>query len=806
MRSPRWQKLLRDLWMTRGRIGMMVLAIAVSIFSIGTVLNSYVILNREISRNYLSTKPASATLEMQSGVDDALIAAVRKQPGIADAEARTTVQAQFEVAPNQWQRLVLFVVKDFNAMHLSTFTSTSGAWPPPTGTMLVERDAPEVLNASQGQTIIVKTPHGSPQQLPIVGLVHDPGLAPAWQEDSGYGYITPATLARLGEGDQPNEIKILVDPQFAADRAPIERTARNLASWLQEQGHRVEEIQIPPPQMHPHQRQVNTLLTLLFVFGILAMILAATLVATMINGLLTQQIRQIGVMKAIGARTSQVTMLYMALILLISALAFVLALPLGIAAANAYASVVAQLLNITLYNTAIPGWVFLVQAGLGLLVPLLITSIPIARGSRITVREALSDYGVSSQETFGRGRFDAWLGTLRGINRTLLLAMRNTFRRRVRLLLTLALLAAAGGMLIGGWNVAASWNQTLDQGLAARHYDLEIRLNQPVARENLLAEVRAVPGVEHVEAWDFASTALAQPGRVDVVQTYPDGGHGSFTVFAPPDGTKLVQFPLLAGRWLQPGDTNAVVLSQTVRAFLPDVKVGDMISLDIGGQVASWQVVGIVQEIGAPTAAYISYTAFTRLTHHPELASSIRVVIATGDQARRGATMSAIQRTLEQHGASISLVITDSFRHTVVDGHFLFLVYILMAMAVLMGIVGMLGLTSAISTNVVERAREFGIMKAIGSRPLTIVWSVVSEGGITGLLSGFVAIVLSVPLSLLIGAVVGNLSFFIPLPLVISWQAVLLWLVLVIVGASAASAVPAWSASQLTVRETLAYV
>jgi putative ABC transport system permease protein len=805
MLSSRWQKLLRDLWMTRGRMSMMVLAIAVSIFSIGTVLNSYVILNREISRNYLGTKPAAATLEMQSGVDDALIAAVRKQPGIADAEARTTVQAQFEVAPHQWQRLVLFVVKDFNAMRLSTFTSTSGAWPPPTGTMLVERDAPEVINASQGQTIIVKTPHGSPKPVPIVGLVHDPGLAPAWQEDSGYGYITPATLAQLGEGDQLNEIKILVNPQSAADRAAIEHTARNLAGWLEAQGHHVEEIQIPPPQMHPHQRQVNTLLTMLFVFGILAMILAAVLVATMINGLLTQQIRQIGVMKAIGARTSQIVTLYTALILLISVLAVVLALPLGIVAANAYASLVAQLLNITLYSTAIPGWVFLVQAGLGLLVPLLITSIPIARGSQITVREAISDYGVS-QETFGRGRLDAWLGTLRGINRTLLLALRNTFRRRVRLLLTLALLAAAGGIFIGGWNVAASWSQTLDQGLAARHYDLEIRLNQPVARKDMLERIRAIPGVEQVEAWDFASTALAQPGRVDVVQTYPDGGHGSFTVFGTPDGTKLVQFPLLEGRWLQSGDTDSVVISQMVRAFLPNVKVGDVISLDIAGQVAAFHVVGMVQEIGAPISAYISETAFARMTNHPELMSSIRVVIAPGDQAHRGETMSAVQQTLEQHGASISLVITDSFRHAVVDGHFLFLVYILMAMAVLMGIVGMLGLTSAMSTSVVERAREFGIMKAIGSLPLTIVWGVVSEGSITGLLSGFVAIGLAVPLSLLIGAVVGNLSFFIPLPLVISWQGLLLWLGLVIVGASAASAVPAWNASQLTVRETLAYV
>jgi uncharacterized membrane protein YwzB len=38
MNSPRWKKLIRDLQSAQGRMAMMVIAIAVSIFSVGTFL------------------------------------------------------------------------------------------------------------------------------------------------------------------------------------------------------------------------------------------------------------------------------------------------------------------------------------------------------------------------------------------------------------------------------------------------------------------------------------------------------------------------------------------------------------------------------------------------------------------------------------------------------------------------------------------------------------------------------------------------------------------------------------------------
>jgi putative ABC transport system permease protein len=119
MNSPRWKKIWRDLQAARGRMTMMVIAIAVSIFGVGMILSAYTILSREMSRNYLGTNPASAFIELDR-VDDAVVKAVRQRPGISEAEAGSWVVARTEVKPNEWMPLLLFVVPDFNTAHIST--------------------------------------------------------------------------------------------------------------------------------------------------------------------------------------------------------------------------------------------------------------------------------------------------------------------------------------------------------------------------------------------------------------------------------------------------------------------------------------------------------------------------------------------------------------------------------------------------------------------------------------------------------------------------------------------------------------
>jgi putative ABC transport system permease protein len=804
MMSPRWKKLLRDLQAAQGRMLMMVLAMSVSIFGVGTMLTAYTVASREMVYNYLDTNPAHAFIELDR-VDDALVEVVRQEPNIADAEAASWINARVEIAPHEWMPLLLFVVDDFSDMRLSTFRPEQGEWPPAEQSILVEREVVSLINVNIGDTLTVQTPNGSKQAIQISGIVHDPSLAPAWQEQTVYGYISASTLTYLGESADLQILKIQVTAE-PASMPLIEATVSDLAAQLEAQGYTVGEIRIPPPYKHPHQGQMNAVMMILLSFSIMALILSAILTATMIGGLLAQQIRQIGIMKAIGARSSQITGMYLALVAALGTVAFVIGAPLGIIAGRGFATVVAQLLNLTIYNDAVPVWVYLILLLMAVLTPLLVAQYPIRRTSGITVREIINDYGIS-RESFGSRKLDTWLGSLGGLDKTLLMALRNTFRRRGRLLLTLSLLAAAGGMFMTGINVKTAWETYLANAAADRHYDLEIRFNAPEEQERISAIISGISGVEMVESWNLTAAAVYRSGGLDIVRTYPDGGHGSFTLRSTLPETPLIGKPMLSGHWLQTGDDNAVVLNQSAAAFFPKVQIGDEISLLLDGQEAKFRLVGIIRQVLNPATAYVLPATFADTTGQaPETTNAVRVVMQAHDEASITAVLREIEMAFALENISIKQAISEALLDDAVTGHVYIFIVALLFISAVMGVVGTLGLMSSMGTSVIERTREFGIMRAIGAESRVILRNIISEGIFIGLLSCLIAIPLSIPLSLGLGAYLGTLAFRSPLPFILAPMGLSLWLIVLVIGSIAASAYPAQQASRLTIRETLAYL
>jgi putative ABC transport system permease protein len=118
----------------------------------------------------------------------------------------------------------------------------------------------------------------------------------------------------------------------SADRSVVDQQARDLAAWLSTQGYQIHAIQVPPPERHPHQGQMEAIMVLLLIFSLLSLGLSAILVATLVTGMLAQQMRQIGVLKAVGAETSQIVRLYLALVAVVAVAAWLLALVPGVMA------------------------------------------------------------------------------------------------------------------------------------------------------------------------------------------------------------------------------------------------------------------------------------------------------------------------------------------------------------------------------------------------------------------------------------------------------------------------------------------
>ncbi|HSR34916.1 MAG TPA: FtsX-like permease family protein, partial [Anaerolineae bacterium] len=133
------------------------------------------------------------------------------------------------------------------------------------------------------------------------------------------------------------------------------------------------------------------------------------------------------------------------------------------------------------------------------------------------------------------------------------------------------------------------------------------------------------------------------------------------------------------------------------------------------------------------------------------------------------------------------------------------LIAFLLVMAVLLAVVGGIGLMGSMSLNVLERTREIGVMRAIGASDGSVLTIVIVEGVLIGLLSWLLGAVVSGPLSRLLCDAVGVSIFQTPLSYKFSLEGVGLWLVVVIVLAAVASVWPARNASRVTVREVLAY-
>ena len=455
-----WHKVTRDVWRERARGMLVVLAIALGLAAFFAVLSTHAILRRELNRGYLATNPASAVL-LTDAIDERLLAAVIARDDVEDADARRVMTGRLRTDGGEWRRFLFFVIRDFAQLRINTVTPDAGAWPPPAGSLLIERDAFGVVKARSGGTVVVRTAAGRESRLRIAGGAHDPGQAQARMENMVYGYITADTAAQLGEEPGFDRLYLLVaGDRF--DRTRVTRVASEVQSWLETSGHPVRGIDIPPPGEHPHAAIMGVLLLAMAAFGLMVVALSGVIVLNLLLGIMAAERRQIGVMKAIGAVRGQIVRIYLAEAALFGLGAIIIAIPPGLIFGRVLSRYFAELLNFDLATLATPAWVYLLVIAVGLLVPLAAAVYPVALGTAVTVREAVSPAGVEAAAAV-TGPISRAVRRIAYGAHPLLLGVRNLPRRPARTGLTLVTLSVAGAFFITAINIRASMMATADR-------------------------------------------------------------------------------------------------------------------------------------------------------------------------------------------------------------------------------------------------------------------------------------------------------------------------------------------------------
>jgi putative ABC transport system permease protein len=269
----------------------------------------------------------------------------------------------------------------------------------------------------------------------------------------------------------------------------------------------------------------------------------------------------------------------------------------------------------------------------------------------------------------------------------------------------------------------------------------------------------------------------------------------------------LIDPIISSGRWLQPGDENAIVIGNHLLQIFPDLKAGDWLTIEANGKETDWQIVGTYSITGnvSPPLLYVNYEYLSVLVGEPEMAYSLRIITSEHDSVTQRRVNDQIQSAFEARGINISSTqlgadfITDQKAQTDI------LVYFMLVMASLIAVVGGLGLMGTMSINVLERTREIGVMRAIGASNGDIQAIVITEGMVIGILSWAISILVAIPITNVLCYGVGVAILTAPMPAVYGASGVIAWLIFTLVLGTLASALPARRASRLTVKDTLAY-
>lgn len=547
MSGLRWNKVLRGAWHHKARSMLVVLAIAVGVAAFGMVLTARTAAVRDMYEGYWANVPPNIILNLEPFDQEELLPIVHKTPQVIDVEARHSAIARFQAGPDEWVNAELTVLGDYGDCRISVVRRESGAWPPGRREMVLERSSLVLLDVAEGDSITVEMPSGVQKQLRVAGFAHEFNYFSSYISRYAHGFITLDTLEWLGEVAAYNQLYVTVAPDEVSDDGLIDQTyldrVRNdLIDRLERAGHTVTGFDdfLTRPGKHWAYDFFSALMLVLSVVGALSLVLSGFLVVNAVMALLAQETRQIGVMKAVGAQRGQVMGIYLSTVLLYGGLALLIAVPLGLLCGRWFSDFGANVMNYGIVSYGLVPWVVWLQVGMALGVPALAALVPVSLGTRKTVREAISDYGIGSGYA---GFIDRLVARVQGLPRPLMFSLRNAFRRKTRLALTLGALSLAGAIFIGVFSTRQSMLGLFNAIFDLFSYEVDVAFDEPVRPERIEAVAAQVPGVTRVESWlTVGATRVEADGRMGV----------SFDVLGLPADQQTVKPRMVDGRWLLP--------------------------------------------------------------------------------------------------------------------------------------------------------------------------------------------------------------------------------------------------------------
>jgi len=792
---PRWKKMIADFWENKARSLLIIASISVGIFAVGVVGVGYLVIPKSMEATYLSTNPANIQIQTES-FDEDFLKTIQKLERVQDAEGRTTLSAKVQHPINgDWLTFSLIAIGDIENHRIKTLSSVQGDLFPGSKEVVITKDSLDTLPVTPGSSIWVETTAGNQKELTVSGIVIDYSSDLAITFNERTGYIATKTLGHLYYPDLYNTLVITVSGD-QNDLNNIEEVAELVSQEVEDSGRRILSQSVTRSIDQPYANYTQAISVIIGFIGIFILILSSALILNTMNALMAQHIRQIGVIKLVGGLRNQIIGMYVLLVIFISLISLVISIPASAYVGRILCVNILPVLNGKLDTSDlfifIPS-VIITQIFVAILIPILAAIRPIIQGASVPVHKALTANLIKNVTK--TGKFENWLDNFRSKDGMITLGIRNTFRQKGRLILTIFTLSLGCAIFISVFNVELSLNKQIERVLQYNQADIFLYLNRNYPAEEIVHQIKKVPGVVYAEPWLTTTALLKSPNKTENV-----------LLVAPPTESGLVKKVVNEGRWVLPDERNTLAVNDAFWNTYPDLKPGDQIVLEISGKKEFWTITGIFHYTGLDQKyAFTAFDNLAAILNTPSHAISFRVVTQQHDLEHQMQMAARIEDYLSTSGYQVNSI--TAREEIVRQGleKIQVLIYVLLFLSVLTGIVGGIGLSGTLSLNVLERTAEIGILRAIGAFDSAISRLITFESLFIGFTSYIFGILASIPISWVLSNLVNLAIFKATTQYVITPKGILLWFIILVFLSLFASYFPARKATQLTIREVLAY-
>jgi putative ABC transport system permease protein len=773
-------KTMRDFGVRRLRSALLLIGIIIGVAGVVAIAYTARNLARAQQDTYVSASQADIFMGVRNfpvGLENVFA----EIDNVRTVEARVSDYIQWSNG-GPYRDALIYGIHDFGNMRVNRPTLVEGRWPGP-GEAVLDYSSRNLQPVQIGDTIALREDVAStPVYARISGFTRTPGEADASIQDraTGYAPASDVQLWRQEVGD--NQLLVRV-----AELRRASETVQTMARVLDKRGIAHNPGVIRDPQDAPGAKELGALLLLMSVFSAIGVILSGFLVGNTMNAVMSEEMRQVGILRALGASRWQVLRTYLMPAVIVGLTGSVIGIAVGVIGGGVLAGFLGGLIGLALPPFTLAPREVLLGLAVGLGVGVGAALLPAWQGTRVRALELLRNYGVRAD--YGVGVVQRLLARLRGTTAMFAMAVRNTWRRRVRSVVTMLVVAVGAAAFIGTQALNASVNHTVDTLYATYAADAWIDFNRQLTIP-FAGELRRDTDITASEGW-VRDDAYVQETLTDL--------------WGIPADTQLYLHPMVAGRWYNDHAPGEIVVTANLARRL-GLHVGDTMQVVKQKRQQMYGIVGIVDD----ESTYLGSHATGKVFMTPESANILRArpdvadVFAVRFTDSTPAGVDAALRRLEQQFRPLAPSALAAYEDRANTQNTIRILTVLLdAMVIVVAVIGMMGLVNTLILNITERRRELGILRSIGAGGGALMRLLVSEGLVLGLLGYVLGLIGGYALARYLVALAGAQLFrmqFTLSPAVLVFTGLLTLTV-----AAGASVAPGWLAARLRPIEAVRY-